>query len=168
MSLRDQIEALVASSRTAFGDAARATFAEFRSALSRGAIRAAEQGADGAWRANAWVKQGILLGFRMGALTDLSVDDTFRFFDKDTYPVRRTTLADRVRIVPGGSTIRDGAYVAPGVVCMPPMFVNVGAYVDEGTLIDSHVLVGSSTPPICAAADRCTRRPIWAHEPTST
>ncbi len=143
MSLRDQIEALVASSRTAFGDAARATFAEFRSALSRGAIRAAEQGADGAWRANAWVKQGILLGFRMGALTDLSVDDTFRFFDKDTYPVRRTTLADRVRIVPGGSTIRDGAYVAPGVVCMPPMYVNVGAYVDEDTMIDSHVLVGS-------------------------
>ena len=143
MSLRDRIGALAASNRSVFGDAERATFAEFRSALSRGAIRAAERGADGAWRANAWVKQGILLGFRMGALTDLSVDDTFRFFDKDTYPVRRTTLADRVRIVPGGSTIRDGAYVAPGVVCMPPMFVNVGAYVDEGTLIDSHVLVGS-------------------------
>ncbi len=143
MSLRDRIEALAASSRSAYGDAERATFAEFRSALSCGAIRAAERGADGAWRANAWVKQGILLGFRIGALTDLSVDGTFRFFDKDTYPVRGTTLADRVRIVPGGSTIRDGAYVAPGVVCMPPMFVNVGAYVDEGTLIDSHVLVGS-------------------------
>ena len=143
MSLRDRIEALAASSRSAYGDAERATFAEFRSALSCGAIRAAERGADGGWRANAWVKQGILLGFRIGALTDLSVDGTFRFFDKDTYPVRGTTLADRVRIVPGGSTIRDGAYVAPGVVCMPPMFVNVGAYVDEGTLIDSHVLVGS-------------------------
>jgi len=143
MSLRDRIEALAASSRSAYGDTERATFAEFRSALSCGAIRAAERGADGGWRANAWVKQGILLGFRMGALTDLSVDGTFRFFDKDTYPVRGTTLADRVRIVPGGSTIRDGAYVAPGVVCMPPMYVNVGAYVDEGTLIDSHVLVGS-------------------------
>jgi len=143
MSLRDRIEALAASSRSAYGDVERATFAEFRSALSRGAIRAAERGADGAWRANAWVKQGILLGFRIGALTDLSVDGTFRFFDKDTYPVRGTTLADRVRIVPGGSTIRDGAYVASGVVCMPPMYVNVGAYVDEGTLIDSHVLVGS-------------------------
>ena len=143
MSLRDRIEALAASSRSAYGDAERATFAEFRSALSCGAIRAAERGADGAWRANTWVKQGILLGFRIGALKDLSVDGTFRFFDKDTYPVRGTTLADRVRIVPGGSTIRDGAYVAPGVVCMPPMYVNVGAYVDEGTLIDSHVLVGS-------------------------
>src|SRR3989442_465545 len=78
-----------------------------------------------------------------GPLADLSVDGTFRFFDKDTYPVRPTTLADRVRIVPGGSTIRDGCYVAPGVVCMPPMYVNVGAYVDEGTMIDSHALVGS-------------------------
>ena len=89
------------------------------------------------------MKQGILLGFRMGSLTDLSADDTFRFFDKDTYPVRQTTLADRVRIVPGGSSVRDGCYLAPGVVCMPPMYVNVGAYVDEGTMIDSHVLVGS-------------------------
>ena len=162
MSLRDRIEALAASSRSAYGDAERATFAEFRSALSRGAIRAAERGADGAWRANAWVKQGILLGFRIGALTDLSVDGTFRFFDKDTYPVRGTTLADRVRIVPGGSTIRDGAYVAPGVVCMPPMFVNVGAYVDEGTLIDSHVLVGS-----CAQIRRQMHPPArwWPPEP---
>src|SRR3989442_12808433 len=79
----------------------------------------------------------------MGALADLSVDGTFRFFDKDTYPVRPTTLADGVRIVPGGSSIRDGAYVAPGEVCMPPMYVNVGAYVDQGTMIDSHALVGS-------------------------
>src|SRR2546425_2484016 len=79
----------------------------------------------------------------MGSLTDLSADDTFRFFDKDTYPVRQTTLADRVRIVPGGSSVRDGCYLAPGVVCMPPMYVNVGAYVDEGAMIDSHVLVGS-------------------------
>jgi 2,3,4,5-tetrahydropyridine-2-carboxylate N-succinyltransferase len=141
MSLRERIEALAA--RTTFTEADRATFAEFRAALTRGEIRAAERGAGGAWRANAWVKQGILLGFRMGALADLSVDGTFRFFDKDTYPVRPTTLADRVRIVPGGSTIRDGCYVAPGVVCMPPMFVNVGAYVDEGTMIDSHALVGS-------------------------
>ena len=143
MSLREQIEALSASSRTAFTAADRATFAEFRAQLSRGELRAAARDADGTWRAHAWVKQGILLGFRMGALADLSVDATFRFFDKDTYPVRQTTLADRVRIVPGGSTIRDGSYVAPGVVCMPPMYVNVGAYVDEGTLIDSHALVGS-------------------------
>src|SRR5438128_12562198 len=142
MSLRERIEALAAATRS-FTDADRATFAEFRAALTRGEIRAAERSAAGEWRANAWVKQGILLGFKMGALADLSVDGTFRFFDKDTYPVRPTTLADRVRIVPGGSTIRDGAYVAPGVVCMPPMYVNVGAYVDEGTMIDSHALVGS-------------------------
>ena len=145
MSLRERIEALAGGgvARPSFTDADRATFAEFRAALTRGEIRAAERSATGEWRANAWVKQGILLGFTMGALADLSVDGTFRFFDKDTYPVRPTTLADRVRIVPGGSTIRDGCYVAPGVVCMPPMYVNVGAYVDEGTMIDSHALVGS-------------------------
>jgi len=143
MSLREDIEALAAAGRPMFGPAERATFVAFREQLARGAVRAAVRDPDGTWRAQAWVKQGILLGFRMGALTDLSVDETFRFFDKDTYPVRSTTLADRVRIVPGGSTIRDGAYVASGVVCMPPMYVNVGAYVDEGTLIDSHALVGS-------------------------
>jgi len=143
MSLRERIEALAATARPSFTDADRATFAEFRAALTRGDIRAAERSKAGQWGANAWVKQGILLGFKMGALVDLSVDGTFRFFDKDTYPVRPTTLADRVRIVPGGSTIRDGCYVAPGVVCMPPMYVNVGAYVDEGTMIDSHALVGS-------------------------
>src|SRR5213076_485270 len=87
--------------------------------------------------------QGILLGFRMGVLADMSAHPTLRFFDKHTYPVRPTTLADGVRSVPGGSSIRDGAYVAPGVICMPPMYVNVGAYVDQGTMIDSHALVGS-------------------------
>jgi 2,3,4,5-tetrahydropyridine-2,6-dicarboxylate N-succinyltransferase len=143
MSLRERLQELAASGRAAFTDGERATFGEFRAALARGEIRAAERGADGSWRVNAWVKQGILLGFRMGSLTDLSADDTFRFFDKDTYPVRPTTLADRVRIVPGGSSVRDGCYLAPGVVCMPPMYVNVGAYVDEGAMIDSHVLVGS-------------------------
>src|SRR5881409_4382488 len=143
MPLRERLQELTASGRATFTDGERATFGEFRAALARGEIRAAERGADGSWHANAWVKQGILLGFKMGALADLSVDGTFRFFDKDTYPVRPTTLADRVRIVPGGSTIRDGCYVAPGVVCMPPMYVNVGAYVDEGTMIDSHALVGS-------------------------
>ncbi|HUL50603.1 MAG TPA: 2,3,4,5-tetrahydropyridine-2,6-dicarboxylate N-succinyltransferase [Gemmatimonadales bacterium] len=144
MSLRERVEALAASApRDSYGDAERRTFEEFRGALASGAIRAAERASDGTWRANAWVKQGILLGFRMGRLTDVSVDATFRFFDKDTYPIRETRLADNVRIVPGGSTIRDGCYIAPGVVCMPPMYVNVGAYVDEGTLIDSHALVGS-------------------------
>jgi 2,3,4,5-tetrahydropyridine-2-carboxylate N-succinyltransferase len=143
MSLREEIEALAAPGRTTFTPAERATFVAFREQLSCGAVRAALRDADGTWSAQAWVKQGILLGFRMGVLADLSVDATFRFFDKDTYPVRPTTLSDRVRIVPGGSTIRDGAYVAPGVVCLPPMYVNVGAYVGEGTMIDSHALVGS-------------------------
>jgi 2,3,4,5-tetrahydropyridine-2,6-dicarboxylate N-succinyltransferase len=143
MPLREEIEALAASDRASFTAADRARFDEFRRSLSCGDIRAATRAPDGTWRAEPWVKRGILLGFRMGRLADLSVDETFRFFDKDTYPVRRTALADRVRVVPGGSTIRDGAYVAPGVVCMPPMYVNVGAYVDEGTLIDSHALVGS-------------------------
>jgi 2,3,4,5-tetrahydropyridine-2-carboxylate N-succinyltransferase len=143
MSLRERVEALAAAERARYSDAERALFGEFRSALARGEIRAAERAADGAWCVNAWVKRGILLGFKMGALTDMSAHPTLRFFDKDTYPVRPTTLADGVRIVPGGSSIRDGAYVAPGVICMPPMYVNVGAYVDAGTMIDSHALVGS-------------------------
>lgn len=143
MSLREEIEALAAPERAAFTARDRTVFNEFKAALNRGEIRAAERAPVGEWRANAWVKRGILLGFRMGALADMSVDGTLRFFDKDTYPVRATTLADRVRVVPGGSSIRDGSYVAPGVICMPPMYVNVGAYVDEGTLIDSHALVGS-------------------------
>jgi 2,3,4,5-tetrahydropyridine-2-carboxylate N-succinyltransferase len=144
MPLSERIEALGAAERRDYSAGDRALFAEFRAALTRGAIRAAERLPDGTWRVNAWVKRGILLGFRMGVLTDMSPPHpTLRFFDKDTYPVRDTTLGDGVRIVPGGSSIRDGAYVAPGVVCMPPMYVNVGAYVDEGTMIDSHALVGS-------------------------
>ena len=118
-------------------------FDEFKRALNRGEVRAAERTEDGKWLVNTWVKRGILLGFRMGAITDMSTGESFKFFDKDTYPVRPTTIDDNVRIVPGGSTIRDGAYIAPSVVCMPPMFVNAGAYVDQGTMIDSHALVGS-------------------------
>jgi 2,3,4,5-tetrahydropyridine-2-carboxylate N-succinyltransferase len=140
MNLQDQIEPLLAKSE--FDAADRSVFEEFKSALRTGAVRAAERGEDGEWRTNAWVKRGILLGFKMGAMVDMS-DGAFRFFDKDTYPVRPMSLEDRVRIVPGGSTIRDGSYVAPGVVLMPPCYVNVGAYVDEGTMIDSHALVGS-------------------------
>src|SRR5438067_9903339 len=96
------------------------------------------------WRANAWVKKGILLGFRMGAIADMSIDASKQpFFDKSTYPVRGFAASDGVRIVPGGSSIRDGSYIGRGVICMPPMFVNVGAYVGEGAMIDSHALVGS-------------------------
>jgi 2,3,4,5-tetrahydropyridine-2-carboxylate N-succinyltransferase len=142
MSLRERVEALAAKTG-GFDDGDRALFESFKAALNRGEARAAERDAEGVWRANAWVKAGILAGFRLGALAEMSAHDTLRFFDKDTYPVRPTTLADKVRIVPGGSSVRDGAYLAPGVVCMPPMYVNVGAYVDEGTMIDSHALVGS-------------------------
>ena len=144
MSLREQIEALTAQAGKEFTEADRALFAEFKAALNRGEVRAAERTGSGEWRVNSWVKRGILLGFRMGALADMSpADRSLRFFDKDTYPVRALALEHNVRVVPGGSSIRDGAFVAPGVVCMPPMYVNVGAYVDEGTMIDSHALVGS-------------------------
>jgi 2,3,4,5-tetrahydropyridine-2-carboxylate N-succinyltransferase len=141
MPLREQIEAL--STRSEFSADDRAIFEELKRALNRGEVRAAEKSESGKWVVNSWVKQGVLLGFRMGAITDVSSSDSFKFFDKDTYPVRPTTIDENVRIVPGGSTIRDGAYIAPGVVCMPPMFVNTGAYVDAGTMIDSHALVGS-------------------------
>jgi 2,3,4,5-tetrahydropyridine-2-carboxylate N-succinyltransferase len=121
---------------------ARKIFAEFREALTQGRVRAAERH-DGQWRVNTWVKQGILLGFRLGELEDMSGPGPLSFVDKSTFPARRFAIADRVRVVPGGSSIRSGAYIAPGVICMPPMYVNVGAYVDEGTLVDSHALVGS-------------------------
>src|SRR5208282_3646343 len=123
-----------------------ALFDEFKAALNRGEIRAAEPDPSSptGWRVNPWVKKGILLGFRMGAIVDMSVDARRQpFFDESTYPVHAISADDGIRIVPGGSSIRDGAHIARGVICMPPMFVNVGAYVGENTLIDSHALVGS-------------------------
>ncbi|HBB89729.1 MAG TPA: 2,3,4,5-tetrahydropyridine-2,6-dicarboxylate N-succinyltransferase [Blastocatellia bacterium] len=143
MPLREDIEALSARAGGAFGPADRALFDQFKIALNRGEVRAAERAGDGTWKVNSWVKQGILLGFRMGQLVDMSASSVLRFFDKETYRTRPTTLNENIRIVPGGSSIREGAYIASGVVCMPPMYVNVGAYVDEGTMIDSHALVGS-------------------------
>ncbi len=143
MPLREQIEALASRESNEFSRADRTVFEEFKQALNRGEVRAAEKSVEGKWLVNAWVKQGLLLGFRMGVISDVSTGESFKFFDKDTFPSRPTTIEDNVRIVPGGSTIRDGAYIAPGVVCMPPMFVNAGAYVDQGTMIDSHALVGS-------------------------
>ena len=117
---------------------------ELLTALENGTIRAAERGADGVWRAVPWVKQGILIAFRFGAMADLSADSgAFSFVDKHTMPPRRFDVSDGVRIVPGGSTIRRGTYIAKGVVCMPPMFVNVGAWIGTGTMVDSHALVGS-------------------------
>jgi 2,3,4,5-tetrahydropyridine-2,6-dicarboxylate N-succinyltransferase len=140
--LKSTIEALYASATIADMPAARRTFADFRARLTRGEIRAAER-INNRWTTHAWVKQGILLGFRLGELKEMSDGAVLNFVDKDTFPARRVALADRIRVVPGGSSIREGAYVAPSVVCMPPMFINVGAYVDEGAMIDSHALVGS-------------------------
>ena len=137
--LQSTIERLAALSEVRQDAAARQTFLDFRDALTQGRIRAAEK-IDGQWAVNTWVKQGILLGFRLGELTEMSDGS---FVDKDTFPARRFTVNDRVRVVPGGSSVRLGAYVAPSVICMPPMFINVGAYVDEGTMVDSHALVGS-------------------------
>jgi 2,3,4,5-tetrahydropyridine-2-carboxylate N-succinyltransferase len=121
-------------------------FAHFKTALNQGRVRAAEPDASTrtGWRVNTWVKKGILLGFRMGGVIDMSVDpDRQPFFDKSTFPVKRFTAQSGVRIVPGGSSIRDGCYIGKGVTCMPPMYINVGAYVDDGAMIDSHALVGS-------------------------
>ena len=133
---------LAAADPAADRDAALAAFHDLLAALESGDARAAERGADGTWHANAWVKEGILLGFRLGGIVDMSGDE-FAFFDKETYPIQRFGAERSVRIVPGGSTVRRGAHLADGVVCMPPMYVNVGAYVDAGTMVDSHALVGS-------------------------
>jgi len=144
MSLRKQIEELAERAAGAYSKEDFAIFAEFKTALNRGEIRAAERDTNGKWHTNAWVKRGILLGFRMGSIIEMTPPGAgLQFLDKDTYPIRTFSPDDRVRIVPGGSSIRDGAFIAPGIVCMPPMFVNAGAYVDEGTMIDSHALVGS-------------------------
>ena len=114
----------------------------FLNELDSGKIRAAEQ-VDGQWKVNPWVKKGILAGFRLGVLADHSIDEHFRFFDKDIFPLKSLHLESGVRLVPGGSALRRGAYVASGVTCMPPMYINVGAYVGKGTMVDSHALVGS-------------------------
>jgi 2,3,4,5-tetrahydropyridine-2,6-dicarboxylate N-succinyltransferase len=140
--LKSAIEGFFSATTIADPAAAGRTFADFRARLTRGEIRAAEK-VNNRWTTNAWVKQGILVGFRLGELKEMSDGDVLNFVDKDTFPARRVALADRIRLVPGGSSIREGAYVAPSVVCMPPMFINVGAYVDEGTMVDSHALVGS-------------------------
>jgi len=141
--LQNDVEKYYAAGTAAATDpAARAAFEKFRDALAAGTVRAAEKTADG-WQTNAWVKKGILLGFRIGTLVESGDANGLGFVDKDTYPIRRFTAEERVRIVPGGSSVRAGAYVAPSVVCMPPMYINVGAYIDEGSMVDSHALVGS-------------------------
>lgn len=142
MTLQEKIEQLFTKSEFDAGD--HETFTQFKTELREGRIRSAEKDENGDWKANAWVKRGILLGFKMGEMVTMSMSgETFQFFDKNTYPLRPMNLDDKIRIVPGGSTIRDGSYVGQNVVLMPPCYVNVGAYVDEGTMIDSHALVGS-------------------------
>jgi 2,3,4,5-tetrahydropyridine-2,6-dicarboxylate N-succinyltransferase len=144
--LEATIQSLAASGAAADREAVRAAFAELRAALSAGTVRAAEPDSRSpvGWRVNTWVKQGILLGFKFGDTVDASMDHgKLPFYDKDTLPLKKPGLAAGVRIVPGGSAVRDGAYIAPGVICMPPMYINIGAYVGEQSLIDSHALVGS-------------------------
>jgi 2,3,4,5-tetrahydropyridine-2-carboxylate N-succinyltransferase len=150
--LKDDIERLAAAGASADRDAAREVFGRLRAALSSGELRSAEPDAAsyGGWRVNAWVKQGILLGFKFGDVVDMSprlaaYPPYWQFFDKDTLPLRHFEAGEQpsLRIVPGGSSIRDGAYIGRGVICMPPMFVNIGAWIGDHTLIDSHALVGS-------------------------
>jgi 2,3,4,5-tetrahydropyridine-2,6-dicarboxylate N-succinyltransferase len=164
MSLETRIVRLYSQAEAASADESFETFAELKRALNEGRVRAAEPdpGSPTGWRVNAWVKQGILLGFRLGRVVDMSLrvpepaggealsssnefpgESGFQFRDKHTYPLQRIPIDRNVRVVPGGSSIRDGCYIGRGVICMPPMYVNVGAYVGDGTLIDSHALVGS-------------------------
>jgi len=144
--LEDDITSLAAAGASADRDAAREVFARLRAELSAGTVRAAGPDPDSpiGWCVNMWVKQGILLGFRFGEIVDVSMDHgRLPFYDKDTLPLKRPGLAAAVRIVPGGSAVRDGVYLAPGVICMPPMYINIRAWIGERSLIDSHALVGS-------------------------
>jgi 2,3,4,5-tetrahydropyridine-2-carboxylate N-succinyltransferase len=146
MTLAESITELFAQGSAASKDAARELFAELRAELSAGRVRAAEPDSTSAtgWRVNVWVKQGILLGIRFGDLVDVGIGKgRLPFFEKDTMPLKSLDVANDVRLVPGGSSIRDGAYLGKGLICLPPMFINVGAYVDDGALVDSHALVGS-------------------------
>lgn len=146
LPLASRIETLFDHPPEKYSDEDRATFQQFKDALNRGAVRAAEP--DGhsrtGWRVNAWVKKGILIGFRLGSIVEMGpYPNAQPFLDKSTYPVKTIHRDEGVRLVPGGSSIRDASFVARGVVCMPPMFINVGAYVGENTMVDSHALVGS-------------------------
>ncbi len=144
--LKQRIDALFEKSPEDFNHQDLETFEEFKEALNEGAARAADPdpSTPHGWRVNAWVKRGILVGFRMGRTVDMSdAGSRFTFWDKATYPPRKLTIEDGVRVVPGGSSLRDGCYVGKSVTCMPPMYINVGGYVDDGSMVDSHALVGS-------------------------
>ena len=144
--MQAQIESLFDNKPERYTEAHFELFAQFKNALNAGKIRAAEPDPSSptGWRVNAWVKKGILLGFRLGGIVDMSINAARQpFFDKATYPVRQMTPQDGVRIVPGGSSIRDGCFIGRGVTCMPPMYINAGAWVGDGTMVDSHALIGS-------------------------
>jgi 2,3,4,5-tetrahydropyridine-2-carboxylate N-succinyltransferase len=146
--LESEIERLAAAGANPERDEVREVFTMLRKALSRGEVRAAEPDAasPSGWRVNAWVKRGILLGFKYGSTVELYLtpsQDRWPFLDKDTLPLKHVGVPSGVRIVPGGSSVRDGAYLGHGVICMPPMYINIGAYVGDETLVDSHALVGS-------------------------
>jgi len=145
MSLQQDVERLFAlpADELKYDAALNDVCTEIIHALNTGTIRAASPGADGVWTVNMWVKQAILLLFRKGQMVTMSTDDTFTFFDKDTIPTKTLRLEDNVRIVPGGSSIRTGAFISPGVICMPPMYINIGAWIGQGTMVDSHALVGT-------------------------
>ncbi len=146
MGLADTITELFSQGGAASKDAAKQVFTELRTELAAGRVRAAEPDAASptGWRVNVWVKQGILLGFRFGDVVDMGIGKgRWPFFDKDTFPLKSFALANGVRLVPGGSAVRDGAYLGKGIICMPPMYINVGAYVDDESLVDSHALVGA-------------------------
>ena len=140
-SLQSRIEELFARKADQFDEEYFRAFDELKAALNQGRIRASEPTPSG-WKVNTWVKKGILLGFRIGRVVEMPVTG-FTFCDKHTFPLKQIVPEQAVRVVPGGSSVRDGCYIGKGVTLMPPMYINVGAYVDEGTMIDSHALVGS-------------------------
>jgi 2,3,4,5-tetrahydropyridine-2,6-dicarboxylate N-succinyltransferase len=144
-NLQLSIEELFESNPASYSDPEKQLFADFKDLLNRGVIRAAEPDAaePTGWKVNSWVKKGILLGFRQGSIVEMPGAGSLSFFDKSSYPTKALSVRSGVRIVPGGSSIRDGCFVGRGVTCMPPMFINTGAYVGEGTMVDSHALIGS-------------------------
>lgn len=144
--MQTEIEQLFDEKPSTYTEDHQALFQRFKQALNEGRVRSAEPDAStsSGWRVNAWVKKGVLLGFRMGAVIDMSVDPVRQpMFDKATWPVKRLTPESGVRIVPGGSSIRDGCFIGRNVTCMPPMYINAGAWVGDGTMVDSHALIGS-------------------------
>jgi 2,3,4,5-tetrahydropyridine-2-carboxylate N-succinyltransferase len=145
-NLQQSIEELFQQNPPSYSDQDIQLFTDFRELLNHGIVRSAEPDASQltGWRVNTWVKKGILIGFRIGSVVEMSGGTTdAQFFDKSTYPLKQFTLDDKVRIVPGGSSVRSGCYIGRGVTCMPPMYINVGSYVDNGTMVDSHALIGS-------------------------